>query len=323
MKLKGDRRKPVLIVQHAPHEHPAALRRALESQGIMTLVTEVFKGESLPDASQIRGLVSLGGPMGAHDEEDHDWIFSEIELMKRCFSEEKPIAGICLGGQLLARSLGAHVVKNPEPEIGWFPIELTSHGKDDCILSAAGTAPLVYHWHYDTFHLPAGATLLASSEGCGHQAFRVGDRAYGFQFHPEADRQLVLEWLSIEGVEDEINCDLKKYPGGYIQTPLEHSETARSGEHSSLKIATGIAQLFQDNVYNPVDAISHEQLNTWRQQHALLVIEFEGSNRKKAQIRGKILEILTVYDGEFLIFEDDNGLAWPIRLDHISKTTPV
>ena len=248
MKFRGDRRKPVLIVQHAPHEHPAALRRALESQGVMTLLVEVFNGEVLPDSSQIRGLVSLGGPMGAHDEGDHEWISPEIELMRRCFSEDKPIAGVCLGAQLLARSFGATVVKNPVPEIGWFPIELSSYGKDDRILSVAGASPLVYHWHYDTFELPKDAKHLAGSEGCGNQAFRVGERTYGFQFHPEADRQLVLEWLSIEGVEEEINCDFEKFPTGYIQSPLQHCETARTGEHSSLRIATGIAQLFQDNV---------------------------------------------------------------------------
>src|SRR6185312_17281721 len=103
------------------------------------------------------------------------------------------------------------------------------------VLSSAGETPTVYHWHEDTFHLPEGATLLAYSKTCPRQAYRVGEHAYGFQFHPEADHQLLHEWLSYEGIEEEI-ADVQKTHG---TRSVQNAETQRGhslrGEKSSLK----------------------------------------------------------------------------------------
>src|SRR6478672_2872456 len=96
------RKKPVLIVQHAPHEHPAVVRRALESQGLETLWIHPYRGELYPELSEISGMISLGGPMGANDDAHHPWIKSEVELLKSCALEELPTVGICLGGQMMA-----------------------------------------------------------------------------------------------------------------------------------------------------------------------------------------------------------------------------
>src|SRR4051812_10641272 len=98
-------KKPVLIVQHAPHEHPAAMLRALETQGIVSEWIHPYRGERYPGARQIAGMISLGGPMGANDEAAHPWIRDEIDLLRRSAEAGLPTIGICLGGQMLARAL--------------------------------------------------------------------------------------------------------------------------------------------------------------------------------------------------------------------------
>src|SRR6185503_18161185 len=111
----------------------------------------------------------------------------------------------------MARGMGGSVEKNNVVELGWFPIHLNPAGKSDFVLGSAGESPTVYHWHEDTFHLPKEAKLLAYSKACPRQAYRIGEHAYGFQFHPEADHQLLHEWLSYEGIEDEIKDTQKKF----------------------------------------------------------------------------------------------------------------
>lgn len=216
--MKKTRRvKPVLIVQHAPYEHPAVIRRALESQGTPTLTIHPYRSELFPSHKEISGMISLGGSMHANDDETNPWIPHECELLRACVLENMPVVGVCLGGQMMARALGGRVEKTGTVELGWFPIQLNAAGKTDPVLGSAGTSPTVYHWHEDTFHLPDNATLLAYSRGCPRQAYRVGERAYGFQFHPEADHQLLHEWLSYEGIEDEISETQKKYGSKTVQ----------------------------------------------------------------------------------------------------------
>ena len=101
--------KLVLIVQHAEHEHPAAVRRALESQSIRTHWIHPYRGDAFPDVSEISGMISLGGAMGANDEAEHPWIKAECALLKKSVESGLPTVGICLGGQLMARALGGRV----------------------------------------------------------------------------------------------------------------------------------------------------------------------------------------------------------------------
>src|SRR4051812_16193799 len=114
--------------------------------------------------------------MGANDEAEHPWIKQECELLKACVLEEMPVVGICLGGQMMAKALGGKVEKNTTAEVGWFPISLNDAGQADQIAGAAGATPTVYHWHYDTFHLPTEAVLLGSSMHCPRQAYRLGNK---------------------------------------------------------------------------------------------------------------------------------------------------
>lgn len=318
-----ERRKPVLIVQHARHEHPAAVRRALESQGILTQWIHPYLGEPYPELSEISGMLSLGGPMGANDEANHPWITAEISLMRKCVEASYPIAGICLGGQMMARAMGGKVERNEVHEVGWFPIEMTEEGREDPILGVAGSSPMVYHWHGDTFHLPPGAILLARSKACPRQAYRLGEHAYGFQFHPEADHQLVNEWLNTEGCEDDIAHALNASGAATVQNSKIQRDRAMRGEKYSLKITAGIGSLFRKLGCRGHKCASLEDLGNWATQRTRLVIEFEGSDRKTVQLRGRIQALLLVAAGQFVIFREENTVQWPIRLTDLIKVSPI
>lgn len=311
------RQKPVLIIQHAPHEHPAALRRALESQAIPTLWIHPYRGEGFPCSSEISGTIALGGPMGANDDETHPWIRAECDLLRASVLAELPTVGICLGGQMIARALGGRVERHTEVELGWFPIELNEAGKGDRIMGAAGKSPMVYQWHQDTFHLPPGAVLLARSQYCERQAYRLGERVYGFQFHPEADRQLVHEWLSIEGVAEEI-LEVRRQNGSRtVQDPETQKNRARQGEKASLKITAAIASLFRRQQKGPVKLEFRRQVHAWATCRSTVVVVFGGSHGKPVQIEGRITTLLTIPAGDFIIVQEPTTLLWPIRLDDI------
>lgn len=308
---------PVLIIQHAPHEHAAALRRALESQGIRSIVVKIYAGEALPSPIMISGLVSLGGPMGANDEIDFAWIREELRFMKQVYEAGLPIAGICLGGQMLARALGGKVAANPHPEIGWFEVTVNEEGARDPLMSAAGLNPRFYQWHYDTFSPPPGAKILAESSICPQQAFRMGDKAYGFQFHPEADSQLVDEWLQIEGTDEEILLARIAHHQACVQTPSEHLENAHTGEIFSLSFVAAISQLFQKEAYMPVELDFRDRCHEFRERATQVILQFYGSHGEISPIAGRIERIAKIPKGKFLFLRETSGLMWPIRLDHV------
>ena len=243
--------------------------------------------------------------------------------MKACVGANHPVVGICLGGQLMARALGSKVEQNETHEVGWFPIEVTEEGRKDPILGAAGSNPTVYHWHGDTFHLPPGAVLLARSKACPRQAYRVGERTYGFQFHPEADHQLIGEWLDIDGVDDEIQASQKAHGTRTVQDSKTQRNRAPKGEKASLKITAGIGSLFRRVGCRGHECASFEQFETWATQRTVLVIEFEGPGRKAVQLRGRIQALLSVTAGEFVIFQEESTLLWPIRMTDLAKISPV
>lgn len=314
-------KRPVLIIQHAPHEHPAALRRALESQGIPTLWIHPYLNEAYPAVKEIAGMISLGGPMGANDELEFPWITREIEALRASVEADLPTVGICLGGQMLSRALGGRVEKNTTYEVGWFPIELNPEGLEDPVMGAAGANPTVYHWHGDTFHLPEGAVLLGKSKACARQAFRFGEKAYGFQFHPEADHQLVLEWLSIEGVEEEIQHTRKSHGARTVQAASTQRNYAMKGEKGSLKIAAAIGALFSRTDVEETSATRLKEIEGWITRHALVALEFDGPGGARVQLRGHIVSHLSISAGDFIIFQENTTLLWPIRIGDIRKVT--
>lgn len=314
--------KPVLLVQHARHEHPAALRRTLETQGIPTLWIHPYRGDPYPDLSEISGLVSLGGPMSANDEVGHPWIRDEIRLIQGALSRGMPILGICLGGQLLTRSLGHAVSPNPELEVGWFPLTLTPEGLHDRFLGVL-TKPTVYHFHFDTFELPHGAEKLASSEACDNQAYRIEEKAYGLQFHPEADHQLLGEWLSLEGFEKEIEDLRLRHGDRWVQGAKKQVELAHQVELDSIQLMIGFSLIFRKKSGFFNGSSLRTQVELWELLKVPVQAEFDAGSGGRSTIRGVIERIFSVGELEFILLRGEDWLVWPIALADLQGITPV
>jgi len=182
------------ILQHVPHEGPGLIALLGAGRGISFSTVRLDRGEPLPPAKSLGGLVILGGPMGVYEADRHPHLAAEIELIRGCVAFRRPVLGVCLGAQLIASALGGRVYRGDGPEVGAGDVELTDAGRADPVLGGGGSLIPVFHWHGDTFDLPPGAVHLAGSDRYPHQAFRWGDRIYAFQFHVEVDEALAEAW---------------------------------------------------------------------------------------------------------------------------------
>lgn len=183
----------IAILQHVPHEGPGAIATLAAKRGMATTVTRLDLDDPLPSPDAIAGLVVLGGPMGADDAEEHPWIVPERVLVAATLAHGVPTLGVCLGAQVLARSQGAKLMRGPEPEMGMGTVDIAAAARTDPLLGPESPALECFHWHGDTFDLPAGAVLLAGNAAYPHQAFRIG-RGWGLQFHVEVDGGLAGDW---------------------------------------------------------------------------------------------------------------------------------
>ncbi len=146
-------------------------------------------------------LVVLGGPIGAYEEHLYPFLNPELAFIKARLAADRPTLGLCLGAQLIARALGAAVYPGPEKEIGWKPLMLTAAGVASPLRHVAAEHAFMFHWHGDTFDLPEGATLLAGTEVCPHQAFTWGKATLAFQCHPEVRAHDLEKWFVGHAVE--------------------------------------------------------------------------------------------------------------------------
>lgn len=170
---------------HVPFEGVGSIAAWAEDRGHCLTSTHCYAGEALPAPDDYDLLVVMGGPMGVYDETDHPWLAEEKKAIAAAVAAGRPVLGICLGAQLLAVVLGGSVSRNPVPEIGWFPVTLTEAGAAEPILAGFPPTFYAFHWHGDTFSLPPGAVLAASSAACANQAFVYQGRVVGLQFHLE------------------------------------------------------------------------------------------------------------------------------------------
>jgi GMP synthase (glutamine-hydrolysing) len=184
--------QPVLILQHLSGDGPAYLSAWLQRQGIPFEVRNGQAGELFPPSMDgFAGLAILGGEMSANDPLPS--LRQAERLILESMDRGLPVLGHCLGGQLMARALGAGVGPSPAPEIGWSTIEVA----DDPLATAwfgDQRQPTVFQWHFEAFDLPSGARLLASSPACPYQAFTIADRHLAMQFHVEVDAEKVDRW---------------------------------------------------------------------------------------------------------------------------------
>jgi len=208
----------VQLFQHVPFEGPGHLGPWLKQAGATLSTTRWFAGDGPPDNQNVDFLLILGGPMSVLNEAAHPWLKVEKKFIREFIASGKPMLGFCLGAQLIAHTLGARIFKNPEPEIGWFPIEGIPQN-DSRVFQFPSSSP-AFHWHGETFELPEGAHHLARSAACEHQAFQMGTSVIGLQFHLETTPESAQALLTHVGEE-------------LIQAPFVQSEAEIQANASS------------------------------------------------------------------------------------------
>ena len=169
----------IRYLQHVPFEGPGAIASWAQSRGHALAGTFLSQGDPLPRPQDFDQLVVLGGPMSVHDDQEYPWLKDEKKLIADTLRAEKTVLGVCLGAQLLAHVLGGRVYRAPEMEIGWFPVQMRPEARSSRRTAGLPERFLAFHWHGETFDLPAGAAHLAETAACPNQAFEVASHALG------------------------------------------------------------------------------------------------------------------------------------------------
>lgn len=186
----------ILVLQHHPEEGLGLLEEIFLESGHHPTIHRLDLGVPVPkNSNAYSGLVIMGGPMSANDEDRYPWLSDEMQLIRATIKAEKPTLGHCLGAQLIAKAMGAQVIANPSgPEIGWFPVEKTVAGRRSLWLKGLPESFLLFHWHGETFMLPEGGIPILSSALCANQAFSIGQHCLALQGHPEVTETIVRSW---------------------------------------------------------------------------------------------------------------------------------
>jgi GMP synthase-like glutamine amidotransferase len=185
-----------LVFQHLAVEHPGSLGVMLEAAGVELVTVELDGGHVVPDLDPFDLLVVMGGPMDVWEEGRHPWMTREKAAIRRWVSElDRPYLGVCLGHQLLADALGGEVRPMAAPEVGVVRLDLTPAAAVDPLFCSLPPAVDGLQWHgAEVTRFPPHSTVLASNDCCAVQAFRVGRRAWGVQFHVEVEATTVALW---------------------------------------------------------------------------------------------------------------------------------
>lgn len=184
-----------LAIRHVHFEDCGSLTEVLLDHNFGIRYVDVGRHDLREiDLSRTDLVIALGGPVGVYDSDSYPWIRDELGLLHRCVTLGKPVIGLCLGAQMLASVLGARVYRAPVKELGWKPLILTEAGRSSVIAPLGQEGTSMLHWHGDTFDLPEGARLLASTAEAPNQVFEY-DNVIGFQCHPEIRNEDIEQWL--------------------------------------------------------------------------------------------------------------------------------
>lgn len=192
----------VYVLQSDSEVPPGTVAEELDARSVPWRLVRLDRGESLPPVSIVTAFIVLGGTMSVHDEEAFPFLRQLKGFIRVAVEAGIPCLGICLGGQLLAETLGGRVERKRWGELGNSTVQLTERGMKDLLFQGVDSPLPVFQWHNDSFDLPAGAVLLASSAVCPNQAFRIGPSAWGLQFHPEVTPAIISLWAKADGLGD-------------------------------------------------------------------------------------------------------------------------
>jgi GMP synthase-like glutamine amidotransferase len=181
--------------QHVAFEGLGYIEKWALQKGHKLTSTKFYENYVLPRQEDFEWLIIMGGPMGVYDENKFPWLKKEKEFIKSAIEANKTVIGICLGSQLIAEVLGARVYPNAKKEIGWFPVSLTTKGKENYLLKEFPDSFTAFHWHGDTFDLPDNSVHLLESKACKHQAFLYKNNVLGLQFHLEITSDSLKEMI--------------------------------------------------------------------------------------------------------------------------------
>jgi len=219
--------RKVLVLQHVANEILGTLHPLLKAHKMRIKHVNFDRDpQATPTIEGYNGLIVLGGPMGVYDSQKFPHLKHELKLIEQALKKNIPIMGICLGAQLLAHVLGAHVRKHKHHEMGWCEVHLTESGRKNKLFEHFKKTEQVFQMHGDTFDIPKGAEHLAYSEVCEGQAFLFGEKVYGLQFHLEADEKMVHRWL---------------------KAALERKEIEKSGDGLSWESIESMTKRHMDN----------------------------------------------------------------------------
>lgn len=201
----------LMTFQHVPFEDLGSIQQWAEDRGHTVQTTRFFAGDRIPELRDLDWLVVMGGPMGTKDEDRYDWLGPEKAFIRSAIDCGKTVVGICLGAQLIAEALGAKIYPNSYREIGWFELRKQPSLSSMPLLERFPDRLEAFHWHGDTFDIPDGAALIASTEACKHQGFLLGRRVLALQFHLETTPESLERLIT--------HCSAELTPGPFVQAP--------------------------------------------------------------------------------------------------------
>lgn len=185
----------ILVIQNSVRDPIGILGDHLTCHGAELTTWLPEQQPNLP-AGTFSGLIILGGHMNAHEDDKYPHLKQVVDLIHQFHAKNKPIMGVCLGAQLVARAFGSQVSPHSRPELGFSPLEVVVESATEPWLQNCPKNLHIMQWHFDTFELPEQATLLMTNDICKHQAYRIGTNIYGFQFHLEVTPGIILDWLA-------------------------------------------------------------------------------------------------------------------------------